>query len=429
MGEPCAAHPDGAASGFHNGHELLAALASRQQRPVAAHLQVADRCNHACAHCYQVQGERGELTFDEVCAVLDRLAAAGVLLLNVSGGEATLRDDLVAILRAARRRGFALRLYTNAFLIDDALAGEIAAVGLLEAHVSLYSDVAAHHDAVTRVPGSWERTVRGVRALRARGVRVVLKAPATALTPGGAAGVARLAESLGCRVIASSEITPREDGSLETLKVAAAPEALVRDGLLRPWVPSEGDEALRRKKIGTGACGVGTKSVVVLANGDVQACTDTPVLLGNLVEGSWDDVVSSPEVPFFHALTWGDVHGCRDCDLLPACARCHASALHEAGDYLGPYPSACARARARYAAGVGGVELLPPAPGCDAARSAAVGPYTIESPGRLRPIPDVRTALDEDRAQRHPWLRRAPGERVSLVPLRLRKNAAPNGVT
>lgn len=423
MGEPCAAHPDGTPAGFRNGHELLAALAARQRAPVAAHLQVADRCNHACAHCYQVQGTRGELSFGEVCTVLDRLAAAGVLLLNVSGGEATLRDDLVAILRAARQRGFALRLYTNAFLIDDALAAEIAAVGLLEAHVSLYSGRAADHDAVTRVPGSWDRTTRGVRALRARGLRVVLKAPATSLTPGGARGVEVLARELGCAFIASSEITPREDGSLATLAVAADPEGLVREGLLAPWTPGDDPEALRRKKIGTASCGVGTKSVVVLSNGDVQACTDTPLVMGNLATGQWADVTHDPAVALFHELTWGDVHGCRDCDLLGACARCHASALHQGGDYLGPYEGACARARARYAAGVGSLEVLAPESACPPTRSALVGPYRIEAVGRLRPVVDVVTVADEARARRHPWMRRAPTP-APVVPLRRSKDHA-----
>ena len=49
------------------------------------HLQVADRCNHACKHCYQVQGEKGELSLDELKAVIDDLASAGLMLLNVSG--------------------------------------------------------------------------------------------------------------------------------------------------------------------------------------------------------------------------------------------------------------------------------------------------------------------------------------------------------
>lgn len=423
MGEPCAAHPDG---GFRNGHDLLASLAAQQRAPVAAHLQVADRCNHACAHCYQVQGTRGELGFDEVLTVLDRLAAAGVLLLNVSGGEATLRPDLVEILREARRRGFALRLYTNAFLIDDALAAQIAAVGLLEVHVSVYSDRAADHDEVTRVPGSWSRTMRGVRALRAHGARVVLKAPATSLTPRGAQGVEAIARELGCHFVASSEITPREDGSLITQRVAPRAEDLVRDGLLTPWTPSDTQDALREKKIQRGSCGVGTKSLVVLSNGDVQACTDTPLVLGNVATGTWDEVLEDPAIALFHGLTWGDVHGCRDCDLLGACARCHASALHEAGDYLGPYAGACARARARYAAGAGGVELLPPTSGCAPGRSALLGPYRIEEPGRLRPIADVVTMEDEDRVRRHPWIRRREGApSVDLVPLRLRRDHHP----
>ncbi|MEZ4392512.1 MAG: radical SAM/SPASM domain-containing protein [Polyangiales bacterium] len=422
MGEPCVTHPDG---GYRNGHELLAALAARQRAPVAAHLQVADRCNHACAHCYQVQGQRGELSFEGLCEVLDRLASAGVLMLNVSGGEATLRTDLVAILREARRRGFALRLYTNAFLVDDRLAGEIAEVGVLEVHVSLYSDVAGDHDAVTRVPGSWEPSRPRGEALRGGGVRVVLKAPATwSPTPRGAQGVERISSGAGVRLHRQLRDVLAKTASRRS-RSRPDPDALVRDGCCGPGPPERirtrcAQEDRRR------VLRVGTKSLVVLSNGDVQACTDTPLLMGNLASGSWDDVLASPDLPLFHSLTWGDVHGCRDCDLLGACARCHASALHEAGDYLGPYAGACARARARYGAGAGGLEVLAPAEGCAADRSALVGPYRIEAPGVLRPIPDVVTAEDEARAQRHPWIRRGEGApQARLVSLRLGRDRHP----
>lgn len=395
----------GAARERH-GNDLLHALADKRGAPMGVHLQVADRCNHACAHCYQIQGMKGELGLDDVKAVLDGLAAAGVLVLNVSGGEATLRDDLLDILGYARRLGFAVRLYTNAFLVDDALADRLAAVGLYEVHVSVYSRVATEHDAVTRVPGSLARTLGGVRALRARGVRVVLKCPATSLAPSGPAGVAALASELGCGFAASTEITPMEDGSLASQAVAASPEDLVRTGLVEPWTPSPGDAARRAYRLSGAPCGVGTSGLVVLSNGEVRACTDTLVPLGDLTRQGLREVLrDSADAALFRELTWGDVHGCRDCDLLLACHRCHATALHEGGDYLGPYPRGCARARARYAAGVGGLEVLAPAPGCEPGRDPRVGPYKIESPGKLRPVPDVKTDEDERRAAQHPWIR------------------------
>ncbi len=99
------------------------------------------------------------------------------------------------------------------------------------------------------------------------------------------------------------------------------------------------------------------------------------------------------------------MHGCRDCDLLPACQRCHATALHEGGDYLGPYPSACERARTRYAASAGALEVIAPSEDCEAGRDPAVGPYAIVAPGVIRPLRDVRTDADEALAAKFGWLR------------------------
>ena len=410
------------------GVDVLRALAERAGRPLGVHLQVADRCNHACRHCYQVQGLKGELDLDGVKAIIDDLADAGVLTLNVSGGEATLRPDLVDILRHARARGFALRLYTNAFLVDEAMADAIASVGLHEAHVSVYSGVAAEHDAVTRVPGSFARTLSGVRALRARGVRVVLKCPATSLAPDGAAGVAALAEETGCAFAPSAELTPREDGALDPLAVRGDEAQLARAGLLKPWSPHGADvDALRAKKLSGASCGVGSSGLVVLPDGAVLPCTDTPVVVGRLPESSLREVLATSDaLALMRELTWADVHGCRDCALLGACHRCHATALHEAGDYLGPYPSACARARARFALGGGDSEPTAPDEGCAPGRDPRVGPYRIEE-GRLVPVPDVTTAIDDARAARFPWIRKAPREK--LVTLRVGKSAAARGAS
>jgi AdoMet-dependent heme synthase len=396
-------------SRYADGMSLLRAISAKRAVPTGVHLQVADRCNHACQHCYQIQGQKGELSLDEVRRVLDDLAAQGVLTVNVSGGEATLRHDLLDILAHARMRGFAVRLYTNAFLIDEAYADRLAAVGLYETHVSVYSAVPSEHDAVTRVPGSFERTMAGIRAMRDRRMRVVVKCPATTLSVEGPPGVERLALALGCEFRASSSITPMEDGSLAPLDIAATPEHLVATGLLRPWSPPADVAEGRKGFLSVGSCGVGKTGVVVLPNGDVLPCTDTPVRLGNALDDGLAEALRGDVAELFRALTWSDVHGCRDCDLLTACHRCHATALHEGGDYLGPYRSACGHAIARYKAAVGEVEVLPPAHDAEVARDPRVGPFKIEAPGRLRPVADVRTPDDEARAARHPWLRRSAG--------------------
>jgi radical SAM protein with 4Fe4S-binding SPASM domain len=409
------------------GAERLERLGERGGTVSGVHLQLADRCNHSCGHCYQVQGQKGELPLADVRRILDDLAAAGVLVLSLSGGEITLREDLPEILRYARAKHFAIRLYSNAYAIDDALVDVIADAKILEMHVSVYSDREDEHDAVTRVPGSLQRTLDSIRRLRARGVRVIMKTPLLSLAPGARQRVEALAESLGCGHASDSAITPREDGSTVPLELQASDAELLAQEALHPWLPPENADEQRREKLADAPCGVCATSVAVMPNGEVRACTDTLVPLGNLTRQRLREVMKSPEVGLFRRLKWGDVHGCRDCDLLLACTRCHATASHQAHDYLGPYPFACARARARYAAGLSSAVHVIPRDCAEPASPPSLGPYRIEAPGLLRAVEDVSSPEDLERVRRFEWIRPSAdyeGQRLSAggKPVRVRRS-------
>ena len=72
-----------------------------------AMVEMSDRCNEVCVHCYQLQGQKGEMDTAQLKSVIDELAEMGVLVLTLSGGEATLRRGPVgcdATVRRAVRR-------------------------------------------------------------------------------------------------------------------------------------------------------------------------------------------------------------------------------------------------------------------------------------------------------------------------------------
>jgi MoaA/NifB/PqqE/SkfB family radical SAM enzyme len=137
----------------------LLAFAGAAGRPIWLHLLVADRCNHTCLHCYQVQGLKGELSREQIEALLREFRATGGFVVSFSGGEATLRDDLIPLLSYAHELGLATVLYTNGFSMTEELANAIAACHVWRVDVSIYSHRAGEHDAVTRVPGSWDRAI------------------------------------------------------------------------------------------------------------------------------------------------------------------------------------------------------------------------------------------------------------------------------
>jgi len=397
-------------TGKLTGGELLSQLWAKKKTPFSAHLQIADRCNHTCQHCYQVQGEKGELSFQEIKEVLDKLSEAGVITVNISGGEATLRSDLIQILDYAVTRGFRVVLFTNAFLITDSMAQEIAKVGVSKVHVSVYSDIEEQHDAITCVPGSLRKTLAGIRALRRVGVPVVMKTPQTTEGFSRSEPLRVLAKELGCDIIFSTQITPTESGSRENQKVALQGEKLLDIGMIVPWIPKENFEEEKEQRLAMHPCGVCRNAVTVLPNGELRPCTDTIVPLGNLLKHSFNEIYeNNSTVELLRTVTFRDVAGCRDCDLLAACSRCHAAAVHENGYYLGPYERACETARTRYRGGVGTLEILEPTEECEQGRQKTLGPYKIDKPGLLRPIPLRLGVEDQSRISEFPWLKPSQG--------------------
>lgn len=135
------------------------------------------RCNLKCRHCYSVSGDvdfDGELSTDEVFAVMDDLKNFGVPALILSGGEPLLRPDIFEISERAKAKGFFTALSSNGALIDEATADRIAAIGYGYVGISL-DGIGAAHDRFRGKAGAFDASLAGVRALVARGVKVGLR--------------------------------------------------------------------------------------------------------------------------------------------------------------------------------------------------------------------------------------------------------------
>ena len=304
-----------------------------------AMIEIADRCNENCLHCYQVQGQKGEMTTEEIFGLLDDLAQMGVLFLTVSGGEATLRSDLLEIIAHARKHRFVVDLFTNGLRMTRELASALADLHVRTVEISLYSSRPDIHDWITRVPGSFDKTVAGVRHLREFGVNVKLKSPLFGVTLPERRELEALAAELGANFTWDATLRAREDGDRTPESLQPAREQL--DEFLEEVYPVHG--ALGRRDPGRAVCGA-CEGIHVEANGDLRPCAMLDVSLGDVREKSVGELMQGPEARFLRGLRWGNVPSCSRCDIDQACSRCHAQALHEVGDALAPYPSACAGA-------------------------------------------------------------------------------------
>jgi MoaA/NifB/PqqE/SkfB family radical SAM enzyme len=130
------------------------------------------KCNLKCEHC-MIEGTMDWLkpeSMEQFESILAQNAQQGRWKgIILTGSEVTLRSDLPALARAARASAFThVRIQTHGMrLADPAYCRELVEAGIDEYFVSVTAADAPSHDAITGVPGSFERTLRGLENLEA----------------------------------------------------------------------------------------------------------------------------------------------------------------------------------------------------------------------------------------------------------------------
>ncbi len=136
-------------------------------------LSVTDRCNLLCLYCRSAEISRPEhLTVTEILRIVRVAAGLGVRKVRLTGGEPTLRSDIVEITRAAARTpGIREVVMTSNGLKLGRLAVPLREAGLQRVNVSCDSLDAERFRAMTR-GGELAKVLEGVEASLAAGLTV-----------------------------------------------------------------------------------------------------------------------------------------------------------------------------------------------------------------------------------------------------------------
>lgn len=135
------------------------------------------RCNLKCRHCYTTSADvhfPGELSHEQALGVLDDLATFKVPALILSGGEPLSRFDFFALAERARALDFRhLSLSTNGTRVAEHI-DQIAGLEFDYVGISL-DGIGAMNDWFRGQDGAFAAALDGVRACKARGVKVGLR--------------------------------------------------------------------------------------------------------------------------------------------------------------------------------------------------------------------------------------------------------------
>ena len=324
--------------------EEVGSKCSRLNIPLQAQLELTYRCNLRCSHCYVDLDEPDELSFEEWCDVLSQLKMAGTIYLLLTGGEILVRADLLNIIAYARSNGFVVGIITNCTLVTPEIVQALSELRIRSIVTSLHGATAATHDMVTKVPGSFQRTIQGIQLLVDAGLVPSVQTMAVKNNAAELMAIKDLIESLGAWSRIGIEMIPTKSGSNRPSQFEPDIEDLINSG----WQP---DIHSWSKEQSSQLCEAGKAVCAISPQGDVSPCISFPIKLGNLRESSFDSMWSlkpCAELRYLRSMKCSDLPACKECELRAYCQRCTGSAYLESGRIDGPSPSACRQAQTRW---------------------------------------------------------------------------------
>ena len=267
-------------------------------------------CNQKCLHCFaagQPMGETPELSTEQWKTALALLRKANIPQVTFTGGEPTLRSDLVELVQAAT--WFVTRLNTNGRLLTPELCAGLYEASLDSVQVTLYSAEGNIHNQLVGTNG-FNDTVQGIRHAVEAGLIVSVNTPLCSLNTHYAETL-RFAHSLGVRYATCSGLIPSGSAcGQESRATALTPEQLT--DILRQAVDTAeelgmeldftspgwlDEETLRSLGLNLiPSCGACLSNMAVTPDGKVVPCqswlSDEP--LGDLLHDDWADIWNSP---------------------------------------------------------------------------------------------------------------------------------------
>jgi pyruvate-formate lyase-activating enzyme len=146
-----------------------------------------------------------ELTTEEWQQVLKLLWDAGVPHVCFTGGEPTLREDLISLVQYGERLGQVTGLLTDGRrLKDKAYLDNLLLAGLDHLQITLLSHKPEVHDAIVRRAGAWADTGEGLRNALAGDIYVVVHIVVTSANADSVAETVNYVADLGVPAVALS---------------------------------------------------------------------------------------------------------------------------------------------------------------------------------------------------------------------------------
>ncbi|MEW6778030.1 MAG: radical SAM protein [Bdellovibrionota bacterium] len=255
-------------------------------RPRLLNLEVTKKCNARCGFCPYWMTKTEEV-LDDYAPVVQKFKP---MVVTVSGGEPTLRKDIVEVVRGIKQsqRFVYVQMITNGSLMTEELAKKLFDAGLSQMTFSVdFPD--ERHDVGRGLPGNLERIKKLCRVIPSYGFdRVAFNTFFMKDNLDSVMDTAKLAYDLGVCISFSAYTTLKTDKDEQMVPAERIPEMMETVEKLIAMKRQthhirNSDHYLRMipqyfAKGGIGGCEAGKKWIHVTADGHVKPCSELEVI-------------------------------------------------------------------------------------------------------------------------------------------------------
>ncbi len=263
-------------------------------------------CNQKCVHCYAGEQEyaiKEELTTDQWKYIIDRIKKARISQITFTGGEPTLREDLVELVDYSK--WFVTRLNTNGVLLTKELCEKLYNASLDSVQITLYSHDEKIHNLLVGA-NNFQTTIDGIKNALDAKLNVSINTPLCTINKDYESLIKFIYDEFkieyftcsglivtGNAVNDNSQTTQLSKNELTDVLTKAVRYVKNKDLDLNFTSPGWLDyETLEKLNLNLPSCGACLSNMAIAPNGDVIPCQSwlSDESLGNLLNDNWNTI-------------------------------------------------------------------------------------------------------------------------------------------
>ena len=310
------------------------------------HIEITSKCNERCIHCYiPHENKTVQMSKEMFYDILEQCKKMNVLHINISGGEPMLHPNFLDFIKMCNEYNFSVNILSNLTLLNEKIVVEMQKNPLLGVQTSLYSMNKDVHEYITKMPGSYEKTINGIMLLKEHNIPLQISCPIIKQNQNEYDDVVEWGKKNNIRVSSDYVIIGQYDSSTQNLDNRlniCDVERIIRKKVNDDpnYVYEIENEADKRKSLTLDdyICSVCHSTICIAENGNLYPCAGWQgYIIGNIRDISLEELWStSKKIKCLRELRRRDFPKCVNCSEKEFCTMCMVRNANESptGNYL-----------------------------------------------------------------------------------------------